>query len=107
MKGLLIKDFKMLKSQKQFFAIITLIGILFLATYNSMSFVISYITIVFAMFGITSLSYDEADNGTAYLFSLPFDRKTYVAEKYIFSFLMLLTGWGIITVLSVIVSVIR
>ena len=55
MKGLLIKDFKMLKSQKQFFAIITLIGILFLATYNSMSFVISYITIVFAMFGITSL----------------------------------------------------
>ena len=107
MKGLLIKDFKMLKSQKQFFAIITLIGILFLATYNSMSFVISYITIVFAMFGITSLSYDEADNGTAYLFSLPFDRKTYVAEKYIYSFLMLLTGWGIITVLSVIVSFIR
>lgn len=107
MKGLLIKDFKMLKSQKQFFAVITLISILFLVTYNNMSFVISYITIVCSMFGITSLSYDEAGNGLAYLFSLPFERKTYVVEKYVFSFLLLFMGWGVITVLSVIVSFFR
>lgn len=107
MKGLLVKDFKMLKSQRQFFVIITLIGILFLATYNSMSFVISYITIVFSMFGITSLGYDESDNGLAYLFSLPFERKTYAVEKYVFSFLLLFTGWGVITILSIIVCFIR
>ena len=107
MKGLLVKDFMMLKSQKQFFAIVILIAGLFLATYESMSFVISYVTIVFSMFGITSLGYDEADNGLAYLFSFPFERRTYAVEKYVFSFLLLLAGWVTITALAVIVSFVR
>ena len=33
---------------------------------------------------MSSISYDEFDNGNAFLFSLPITRKDYVLEKYIF-----------------------
>ena len=38
-----------------------------------------------ALFSLSSISYDEFDNGNAaFLFSLPITRKDYVLEKYIF-----------------------
>ena len=82
MKGLLIKDFKLLKNQKQFFLIIGLITFMFLVTNDSPYFTITYATMMFSMFTMSTISYDEYDNGAAYLFSLPISRKGYVAEKY-------------------------
>ena len=38
----------------------------------------------FSLFSLSSISYDEFDNGNAFLFSLPITRKDYVLEKYIF-----------------------
>ena len=40
-------------------------------------------TIVTAIFAITTISYDEFDNGLAFLMTLPVTRKQYVAEKYL------------------------
>lgn len=37
-----------------------------------------------AMIAVGTLSYDETDNGLAFLMTLPVDRKTYVREKYLF-----------------------
>ena len=79
MKGLLIKDFKLLKNQKQFFLIIGLITFMFLVTNDSPYFTITYATMMFSMFTMSTISYDEYDNGAAYLFSLPISRKGYVA----------------------------
>ncbi len=87
MKGLLIKDFLLLKNQKQFFIIMVLIALgLGIYSFNE-SFLISYITIVFSLFTISTISYDEYDNGYAYLFSLPITRTLYVKEKYTLAFL--------------------
>ena len=107
MRGLLIKDFKLLKNQKQFFAIIIFVGLAFMITYSSPSFVISYITIMFSMFSITTITYDEFDNGGTYLFTLPFRRKEYVKEKYLFGFLTLALGWAGAMVLAVVAGLVR
>ena len=50
MKGLLIKDFKLLKNQKQFFLTVSMMGIIFLVVSNNPDFVISYITIMISIF---------------------------------------------------------
>ena len=80
MKGLLIKDFKLLKGQKNFFFIVCLVGVMLMVTSASPSYVISYMTFVFSMFTLSSVSYDEYDNGLAFLFCLPVTRKKYVRE---------------------------
>lgn len=84
MKGLLIKDFKLLKGQKQFLAAVLVVTIVFMTTNTSLSFIISYITVMMGMITLTTISYDEYENGMGYLFTLPVSRKGYVREKYLF-----------------------
>lgn len=107
MKGLLIKDFKLLKNQGQFFSIVTLICMVCMFLYDNPSFAISYMTIVFSLFTLSTISYDEYDNGMAYLFTLPFSRKEYVQEKYIFGVLTTVGALAAVSVLAFIFSVIR
>ena len=85
MTGFFIKDLMMLKCQKQFFFIMGIMALIFLVMYDNPSFVFGYLTIMFSFIPITTLSYDDADNGSAYLFSLPVSRVGYVIEKYAFS----------------------
>ena len=84
MKGLLIKDLKLMKVQKNFFFMIFAVGIGMAVFTDNISFIIGYISVVSAMFTLSSISYDEFDNGSAFLFSLPISRKDYVMEKYMF-----------------------
>ena len=107
MKGLLIKDFKLLKNQKQFFLIIGLITFMFLVTNDSPYFTITYATMMFSMFTMSTISYDEYDNGAAYLFSLPISRKGYVAEKYLFGVLTSFLAWLIVTALNFVFVMVR
>ena len=58
MKGLLIKDFKLLKNQKQFFVVIGVISIMLLLTNENPSFTITYTTMMFSMFTMSTISYD-------------------------------------------------
>ena len=101
MKGLLIKDLKLMKNQKSFFMVMAVVGLIFLITWDAPYFAISYITMMFSMFAITSFSYDEFDNGAVYLFTLPFSRKTYVREKYLFGLLTCLIALTVSTVLAI------
>ena len=107
MKGLLIKDIKLMKNQKTFFAAMTFVGILFLITQETPYFVITYITTMFSMFTITTLTYDEFENGAVFLFSLPFSRRDYVKEKYLYGIIICVLGLGIVTLISVVVYAIR
>ena len=75
MKGLLIKDFKLLKGQKNFFMPITAISIIMIIVSPGTSFPIGFLGFVGALFSLSSISYDEFDNGNAFLFSLPITRK--------------------------------
>lgn len=93
MKGLYIKDLKLMKNQKSFFLVIGLLAIFFTVTQTNSIFVISYVTIVSSMFVISSISYDEFNNGNTFLFTLPISKKTYVKEKYLLGISLSVGAW--------------
>lgn len=96
MKGLLIKDFKLIFSNARM-----LIALVFIAffmvissdTAESCSSAIAFLTVISFMFVLTTISYDDFDHGLSFLLTLPINRKTYVREKYCFGLLCGLAGW--------------
>ena len=60
-----------------------------------MTFAIGFLTFVMSLFSVSSISYDEFDNGNAFLFSLPITRTTYVVEKYCFGLILGLSAWTV------------
>lgn len=100
MKGLLVKDFRLMQQRKRFFLMMFIIAICL--TFNTDgNFVVSYLTFIGAMFGMSTISYDEFDNCYPFLLSLPLSRQTYVKEKYLFGFLVGLGAWLAGTLLAV------
>ncbi|WP_296880074.1 ABC-2 transporter permease [Thomasclavelia sp.] len=94
MKGLLIKDFKLMLKQKNYFIIIILIAIALAGAFDyNPFFIMGYLVFIAALFSISTISYDEFDNGNAFLFTLPFKRNNYVSEKYYFGIIMGLAAW--------------
>ena len=93
-KGLLLKDWGLLKSQGKGIIYVMIGGAALMvgALNNSVidreesaaCFGI-YITVTMAIYVANMLAYDEMDHGFQYLFSLPVTKKDYVREKYIFS----------------------
>lgn len=100
MKGLYIKDFKLLKNQKTFFIIIGVMAIFFAITQSNIYFVVSYATFISSLFVISSISYDEFNNGNTFLFTLPISRSGYVKEKYFFAVTLALATCFLATLFS-------
>lgn len=98
MKGLLIKDFKLMLMQKNFFIIIIVVTCLISISSQDPTFMIGFITLILSLFTVSTISYDEFDNGYPFLLTLPFSRKTYVLEKYVYG-LILGTGAWIVSVM--------
>ena len=106
MKGLLIKDLKLLLGQKRFYTIVLGLGVLFMITYDNPSMGVGYITMLLTIFTLNTISYDEFDNGMSFLMTLPIYRKTYVQEKYVFAGLMAVGSAIASTVLSILLGTI-
>ena len=86
MKGLLIKDFRLMKNQQLSVLLIAVIVVTFLS--KDASFSVGYMTIIGALFPLSTISYDHFDNGQPFLFSLPITRKMYAIEKYVFGLIV-------------------
>ena len=104
MKGLLIKDFKLMKNNMMFLVMIIIISIGCAAGMKNPFFALGYATALISIFSINTIAYDEYDNGMPHLFSLPVSRKIYVKEKYVFALLISVVGLTIATLISVGVS---
>lgn len=98
MKGLLLKDLSIIKTQIRSVVLIMIIALFMMLAGNNTTFAVVYSNILFVTFGINTLSYDSHDNGNAFLFTLPITRKLYILEKYVFSMLSVVIG----TILSLI-----
>lgn len=91
MKGLIVKDFYILCNQKTLMALGVLCGVICLFTMKDPGFLICYVTLIATSVGCATCSYDEMNNGMAYLMTLPVKRTSYVLEKYLFA-----TGCGLV-----------
>ena len=107
MKGLLIKDFKLMKMQKNFFIMIVVISFVVSLLTEDATFMLGFITFITSLFTISTISYDEFDNGNAFLFTLPIDRKKYAAEKYVFGMLLGVCSLFLAIILAVILNLIE
>ena len=90
MKGLLIKDFKLLKNQKNFFILVFVMAAFLTITNGAGSspatFVLPYVGFVSSFFVLSTISYDEYDNGNAFLLRCPL-REKYTRRRNISSVL--------------------
>ena len=104
MKGLLFKDYRLLIGQKTPIATTLLMSVLYLAIYENPTFAIVFIVIMWGIFTISTISYDDLDNGLSYLFTLPVSRKDYVIEKYLFAMINTVFS-GLIMLAGALISV--
>lgn len=107
MKGMMIKDFDLLKSQKSFFLASGFFVVVFLGITEQYQFAISYLIIMCGLIALVTISYDEHDNGFLFLFTLPVSRKAYVKGKYAFYILTSVLGWALSLLLGIGTVVIR
>ena len=92
MRGLLEKDFRLLKGQKNFFLLILVITVL-LSLNSEDNFAVTYLTFIAGFLTISSFGYDDNGNCMPFLMTLPVSRKLYVKSKYVLGFLLTFIGW--------------
>lgn len=105
MKGLLVKDFKLMMLQKNFLLLILAIVIGMMILSDDMVFPIGFLSFIASLFTVSTISYDDFDNGNAFLFTLPITRNNYVIEKYSLGLFFGCIAWILATVLGIIVTV--
>lgn len=94
MTGLIEKDFRLIFTRWQ--TLLLFLGCSLLISYSmDGTFIIGYLSMLGMVLMIGTASYDELDNGMAFLFTLPVSRKTYVREKYLFCLIGSLIFWAI------------
>lgn len=93
MRGLLLKDFYLMAGQKRFFIIVFAIAVLFFLTGQNEEFIVGYVTMLCGIFAVTTIHYDEFNKGNIFLFTLPFQRKQYAVEKYLFGIIAGGAAW--------------
>ena len=93
MKGLLKKDLLLLKSQIKYIVMIIVICLIMAYANSGFAYISSYLTFMGTGLVINSFSYDMYHNEMTYLFALPFSKKEYCLEKYIFAFIVTFISW--------------
>ena len=88
MKGLLIKDLCLLKNQKRLLPLFALLAVWFTVLHTD-GFAFPFLGMMSAILTSSTISYDELDRCQTALFTLPFERRTYVAEKYVLGAILL------------------
>lgn len=105
-KGLIIKDFKLMKSQMKFFFIIMILWGVFMTTQlNMATFFVGYIAVLCSFMTLSTFNYDEFENGSAYLMTLPISRKDYIFGKYLFGLLVTTIPFAAASMLSWVVLI--
>lgn len=102
MKGMLVKDFRLLQSQKLFLYMMLLIAIILSFTMeDGSSFMIGYFTFIGATLVSSSISYDEYAKGMAALLTLPITKQEYIYEKYLLGMITAVLSWMIAMFISI------
>lgn len=88
MKGLLMKDIRILLRQKLTLLIIVLLGVFMSLNGGNAGFAFGYMMVVSISLVYATISYDYFERGMSFLFTLPVSKKSYVLEKYVLAVLV-------------------
>lgn len=107
MKGLFIKDCKLMMLQKNFLLLILTIVIGMMVFTDDVLFPLGFLSFIALLFTVSTISYDDFNNGNAFLFTLPITRKNYVVEKYVLGLLFGCITWIFATILGLILTLLK
>lgn len=93
MKGLFKKDLLLLKSQIKYIVMIVVICLIMAYANSGFAYISSYLTFMGTGLVFNSFSYDMYHNEMTYLFALPFSKKEYCIEKYIYALSVTFISW--------------
>lgn len=95
MRGMLCKDFYLMKEYRKIALLIVIFSVVFCFQMEDgrEAFIMGYATLLMSMAVTTVIAYDQENNGMAFLLSLPVSRTGYVREKYLFGLLAGGCGW--------------
>lgn len=103
MKGLLIKDFYVLKKQLYVVGALMLFYLFYSISLKSPTMIGVAIILVSFLIPVTSLAYDDQSKWNQYALSLPMTRKTIVQSKYLLGAITTLLGVAFCAVGNVII----
>lgn len=106
MSGLLTKDVCLVLQRKQGMVLFLAIAVLMSFTMEG-SFTFGYTMFFLMILAVSTISYDEFDNGYCFLMTLPITRKIYVVEKYVFCALTACVGWFFSALICIVVGMFR
>ena len=92
MAGLFDKDLRILLQRKQAIVIFLAIAVI-LGFSTGGTFVVGYTTFCLLILAVSTISYDEFDNGFSFIMTLPITRRSYVFEKYILCSICGVVAW--------------
>lgn len=90
MKGLLIKDFYMIKKQFSFFMIVPVLFFTISIFMGDSAYFSYYSVAILSVLPISIIGYDEAYKWNKYETILPISRKSIVGEKYLLTLLLII-----------------
>ena len=99
MKGLFIKDLKLVFKNKFLLVLMVLFSLVGFVGMD-VNFMIGYFTLFFTGLAISTSGYDERNNTIAYLLTTPVSRRDYVIEKYIFTTCLGFIGYALSVAIS-------
>ncbi|MEY8333355.1 ABC-2 transporter permease [Lachnospiraceae bacterium 47-T17] len=107
MRGLLKKDFCLLKTQRNFLLLIVVMTCFIGYNSSDGNFAVPYLTFLSSFLLLSSFNYDDNGGCISFLLTLPVSRSGYVREKYIFGMCLTTSGWVIGLLIDTGMSLVR
>lgn len=105
MKGLILKDIKLIISNKSIFLFIPVLVSMSAFSKNQLAlYLFAYVAVVIISLLTATISYDDMENSTSFLMTMPVSRKGYAASKYILGIASLILGIVIAVAVAAAVS---
>lgn len=104
MKGLLVKDMRILLRMKTSMIVILALGIFMSLSGDTPVIGLGYMMAISTIFATNTISYDYFEKGMNFMFTLPVRRRDYVMEKYLFAFLSALVMVIVTAIIQVAIS---
>lgn len=93
MKGLIIKDIRIIFSNKNVFLFIPILVSMAAFSKNRLAvYLFAYVAVMVISLLTTTISFDDMENGTSFLMTMPVSRKEYVKSKYLLGVVSLILG---------------
>ena len=106
MRGLIVKDYCLMIQRGSLMLLYLFMAVIFSFTMDS-TFTVAYLSMLGGFLAISTISYDEADNGYPFLMTLPITAKTYALEKHVFAGMIQGSFWIFAVALQALLALVR